>query len=120
MQTVQKDINGCIDNIEKVGLDWVQARAEARDQIFKAKCYKIDEILAKSRDDLIQSLREKVAGDRAVKVKFLIVFVLCSVMYHSTFFSLVSVQDADIAEKTALLNSVLGPMEQVRDSMPNP
>ncbi|KAG5410410.1 hypothetical protein IGI04_006734 [Brassica rapa subsp. trilocularis] len=93
--TVQKDINGCIDNIEKVGLDWVQARADARDQIFKAKCYKIDEILTKSRDDLIQSLREKVAADRAVK-------------------------DADIAEKTALLNSVLGPMEQVRDSMPNP
>lgn len=61
------------------------SEANDRDQIFKAKSKKIDKLLTKSRDDLIHSLREKVKADRDLKVKFLIVLVLCSVMYHSTF-----------------------------------
>ncbi|CAN6970774.1 hypothetical protein IGI04_033909 [Brassica rapa subsp. trilocularis] len=76
---VQKDMRECINDIEKAGLDWVQARAVARDRMFKAKSKKIGQLLNDSRDSLIRSSHETVEADRKKK-------------------------DADIEMKTALLN----------------
>ncbi|KAL0694235.1 hypothetical protein Bca4012_061415 [Brassica carinata] len=54
-----KDIRECINDIEKDGMDWVQqARAVARDRMFKAKSKKIGQLLNDSRDSLVRSLRE--------------------------------------------------------------
>ncbi|CAF1717935.1 BnaC09g09420D [Brassica napus] len=77
---VQKDMRECINDIEKDGLDWVQARAVARDRMFKAKSKKIGQLLNDSRDSLIRSLHETVEADRKKKVNCL---CNCLILYAS-------------------------------------
>ena len=102
---VQKDMRECINDIEKAGLDWVQARAVARDRMFKAKSKKIGQLLNDSRDSLIRSSHETVEADRKKKVN-----CVRNCLHHSNLFSSFSfvfslyIQDADIEMKTALLN----------------
>ncbi|KAG2303072.1 hypothetical protein Bca52824_031723 [Brassica carinata] len=57
----------CINDIEKDGMDWVQqARAVARDRMFKAKSKKIGQLLNDSRDSLDADIEMKTALPNSV------------------------------------------------------